>query len=132
MPRRRDVSHLPPIPVENVIQDLCREMRQLERAVQNFKFDMETVAEVAENGEAASPTWKHSHCGNALGRRGEFSEIDILIYANARLDRIKDKISYLMTRSKRQMRDWESQGLRAKRAHTELRKLVEESAQEWR
>lgn len=132
MARNRDVSHLPPTPVENVIQDLCGEMRLIERAVETFRFDMESVGEVAERGEPAFPTWKHTSCCAALGRYGEFREIDILIYANARLDRIKKKIARLITANRRQIREWESQGLRAERARTELRRLEEESAEEWR
>jgi hypothetical protein len=130
--RGRDPADLPPVPIQNVIFDARREAGQIERAVNNFRFDIDIVKDVMVEGEATYPTWKHTSMGAALGRRGEFSEIDTCMYMNARLDRIKKRVAKLMTRLNRQMREYEAQRIRAIRAHNELGRLTEESADEWR
>jgi hypothetical protein len=128
----RDIADLPPIPIQNVIFEIRREAGQIERAVNNFRFDVDIVRDVMVDGEVAHPTWKHTSMGAALGRRGEFSEIDVCMYMNARLDRIKKRVAKLMTRLNRQMREYEAQGIRAIRAHKKVGLLTQESSEEWR
>jgi hypothetical protein len=128
----RDPAELPPVPIQNVVLDVIDGARQLEKAFSNFRFDVDVVSDVMVNGEAAHPPWKHTSMGAALGRHGGFSEYDACVYMAARLGRIKKRIGKLLTALTRQMREYESQGIRPIRARDQLDRLTEENAAEWR